>query len=90
MLRIKEVLKEKMLTEHDLANHFGVSRQYVNAIVKERSSCSLEMLSRIAEVLDVPIVSLFEGYQKPAGKEELVGTLKIPNTDIVLRITMIL
>ena len=89
MLRIKEILVEKKVSEQELANRMGVTRQYINAIVKERSSCSLETLSRIASTLEVPIISLFEGYQQSVTNEKLVSILKIPDTNIVLRITMV-
>lgn len=36
MLRLKEILKEKKMSEQELANRLGVTRQYVNAIVKDR------------------------------------------------------
>ena len=35
MLRLKEILKEKKMSEQELASKLGVTRQYVNAIVKE-------------------------------------------------------
>ena len=88
MLRLKEILKEKEMSEQVLANSLGVTRQYVNAIVKERSTCSLETLGKIAEVLSVPIASLFDGYQEPEAKQKVIGTIKIPNSDIVLYVTM--
>lgn len=88
MLRLKEILKEKKISEQDLANKLGVTRQYVNAIAKERSSCSLDTLARIADTLDVPIVSLFDGYQEPTKPQKLIGTIKIPNSNIVLQVMM--
>ena len=88
MLRLKEILKEKKMSEQELANKLGVTRQYINAIVKERSSCSLDTLAKIAECLDTPVVSLFEGYQKPSMPHKVIGTIKIPNSDIVLHVTM--
>lgn len=88
MLRLNEILKEKKMSEQELATKLGVSRQYVNAIVKERSSCSLETLAKIANSLDVPVVSLFDGYQEPLKPQKLIGTIKIPNSDIVLQVMM--
>ncbi len=88
MLRLKEILKEKKMSEQELANKLGVTRQYVNAIVKERSSCSLETLAKIAKSLDIPVVSLFDGYQEPSKPLKLIGTIKIPDSDIVLQVMM--
>ena len=66
----------------------GVTRQYVNAIVKERSSCSLDTLAKIAKALDAPVISLFDGYQESTKPQKLIGTIKIPNSDIVLQVMM--
>ena len=82
MLRLKEILKERKMSE------LGVTRQYVNAIVKERSSCSLDTLAKIAKALDAPVISLFEGDQEPSKPQKMIGTIKIPNSDIVLQVMM--
>jgi transcriptional regulator with XRE-family HTH domain len=84
MLRLKEILEKKGMSENDLANKLGVSRQYVNAIVKERRSCSMQMLKRLAEILDVPVASLFDSYVPPVTAQMFVGSVKIPNTVITL------
>lgn len=88
MLRLKEILKERKMSEQELAKKLGVTRQYVNAIVKERSSCSLDTLAKIAKALDAPVISLFDGYQEPSKPQKLIGTIKIPNSDIVLQVMM--
>lgn len=59
MLRINEILKEKKITNREFARRLGKSPQYTNAIVKERSSASVLMLTRMAEVLGVSIKELF-------------------------------
>lgn len=84
MLRLKEILEKKGMSEKDLANKLGVSRQYVNAIVRERRSCSMQMLKRLAAVLDVPVASLFDSYVPSVTAQMFVGSVKIPNTDITL------
>ena len=84
MLRLKEILTEKNLSEQDLANLLGVSRQYVNSIVMERRSCSLETLKKIATVLNVPLAVLFDSYVPPVMSHMYVGSLRIPNTNMTL------
>lgn len=51
------------MTQQDLADRIGVTRQTVNAIEGSKYSPSLEVAFRIAEVFDVPLEDVFQ-YQK--------------------------
>lgn len=84
MLRLKEILEKKGMSEQDLANKLGVSRQYVNSIVRERRSCSLQMINRLADVLEVPVASLFDSYVPPVTAQMYIGSVKIPKTGMSL------
>ena len=53
MNRIKEVLTEKNLTQMWLSERLGKSYNMVNGYVQNRSQPSLEMLFKIAELLEV-------------------------------------
>lgn len=59
ILRIDEILKEKMMTNREFARRLGKKPQYTNAVVKGRIGVSLKMLSQMADVLDVPLKELF-------------------------------
>lgn len=48
------------MTQAELAERIGVTRQTVMAIEKARYSPSLEVAFRIAEVFGVPLESVFE------------------------------
>lgn len=65
MLRLKEVLAEQGLTGKQLAEEMGVTPQYISGIVRGTGSASIEVLSNIAKILNVPLSSLFSDYQKP-------------------------
>lgn len=52
-------MKERGLTNKEFAHLLGKKPQYTNAVVKERVGVSLTMLSRMAEVLNVPLKELF-------------------------------
>lgn len=57
MNRIKDILKEKGITQQELADRLGVTR---SAIVKTLAgNPSQETLERIANILDVPMWQLF-------------------------------
>ena len=58
MNRIKEVLVEKGLTQIWLAEKLGKSYNMVNSYAKNRRQPSIEILFRIAEILDVEVKDL--------------------------------
>lgn len=53
MNRIKEVLKQKHLTQTWLATELGKSYNMVNSYVQNRRQPSIEMLYEIAELLQI-------------------------------------
>jgi putative transcriptional regulator len=58
--RIRELRAERGLTQQELADAIGVSRQTVNAIEGGKYSPSLEAAFRIAEVLGKKLEEVFE------------------------------
>lgn len=53
MNRIKEVLKEKGITQTRLCNQLGKSYNAVNAYAQNRRQPSLDVLFKIAQILKV-------------------------------------
>ncbi len=53
------------MTQKDLADQIGVTRQTVNAIEGSKYSPSLEVAFRIAQVFNVPLQKVFQ-YGSPA------------------------
>ena len=58
MNRIKDVLEEKGIKQKWLAEKLGKSFNSVNSYVQNRQQPRLEVLSEIAEILDVDIKDL--------------------------------
>ena len=54
------------MTQADLAERIGVTRQTVIAIEQGRYSPSLEMAFQIAQVFEVPLDAAFQYRQDPA------------------------
>ena len=54
------------MTQQELADRIGVSRQTVNAIEGGKYAPSLEVAFRIARVFKAPLEAVFE-YEAPAG-----------------------
>ena len=64
MNRIKEVLEEKGIKQTWLAEKLGNSYNMVNGYVQNRQQPRLEVLSEIAQILDVDIKELIESTKK--------------------------
>jgi putative transcriptional regulator len=60
------------MTQQELAELVGVTRQTVVAIEGDKYSPSLEVAFRIATVFDVPVDEVFQ-YSLPSGAEDLRG-----------------
>ena len=58
--KLKEILKEKGISQRRLAKLAGYSQQYISAIVNNKTLVSIKALHRIAEVLNVPVSYFFE------------------------------
>jgi len=55
------------MTQQELADRIGVSRQTLNAIEGSKYSPSLEVAFRIAEVFEVPLEQVFQ-YEAPRNR----------------------
>lgn len=56
---VRLLRKEKGLTQEQMAELIGVSRQTINAIEKEKFDPSLPTAFKIAKVFDLPIEAFF-------------------------------
>lgn len=54
------------MTQAELADRIGVTRQTVNAIEGEKYSPSLEVAFKIAQVFNVPLEQVFQYPPRPA------------------------
>jgi len=62
--RIRELRGDHSMTQQDLADRIGVTRQTVIAIEADKYSPSLEVAFRIATVFEIPLEQVFQ-YQPP-------------------------
>lgn len=68
--RIKEVMVDKGVSSAKLAELLGVSKATISNLINNKTMPSIDTLERIADVLDVPFVELFqkdESKPKPNG-----------------------
>ena len=57
--RVRELRKLKGLTQEQLAEVIGVSRQTINAIEKEKFDPSLPTVFKMSKLFDLPIEDFF-------------------------------
>lgn len=85
-IRTLRFLRAEM-TQQELAERIGVTRQTVNAIEGGKYSPSLEVAFRIALALDAPLEEVFQ-YEPPVervGRHAKVDQARDPARDVVLR-----
>lgn len=57
-LNLKEILKDKGITSKELAERLGVTSVTISYIVTNKTTPSLDMLARMAQVLNVKLSTL--------------------------------
>lgn len=62
MLNIERVLRNKGMTQGELAKRLGVSTQAVNSVVRGRSIASDRLLKRYADALEVDVNELYDDF----------------------------
>ncbi len=58
--RVKELRASRTMTQQELADHIGVTRQTVIAIEQDKYSPSLETAFKVALVFGVPLEQVFQ------------------------------
>jgi len=66
---LRELRAARSMTQQELADAIGVTRQTVIAIELDKYSPSLETAFRIARVFSVPLEQVFQ-YDPPSGKRK--------------------
>lgn len=64
MLRIDKIMKTKGISTQQLSVKMQVSPQYISEVVNERKNITLSGLAKFANILEVPMAALFDGYNE--------------------------
>ena len=59
-LRVKDILKEKGITQKELASKLGMTEVGLSKAINEEGNPPLKRIGEIANALDVPVSDLFE------------------------------
>ena len=73
--KISELRKENNITQMELANALGVSRQTIISIEDVKSSVSLEMALKISKFFNKPIEKIFEEKKMCISKNDRAETI---------------
>jgi len=86
--KIQEYLDEKGMSQKDLADKIGVSKQVMSKIVHGKKAISLIELAKIAEIMGVSIDSLIQNEKSYENNDPvllMMGYANNPNTHDELR-----
>lgn len=73
-MRIREVIEEQGMTTKEVADKLGISLSALNQNIS--GNPSVKVLTRISEVLDVPIWQLFVSPSELKGENELIALIE--------------
>ncbi|MCF8254688.1 MAG: helix-turn-helix transcriptional regulator [Bacteroidia bacterium] len=74
-IAILKVLRERNVTQVELAAKLEVSPQYINKIVKGQENLTLETIAKLEEILKINLISI-EPFQY---KSEAIKSISLPN-----------
>lgn len=85
-LRLRQIFKQKQVTQVEMARRLGVSAMTVSGWITGRRYPSIETLDRMAEMLDTPITDFFESPARDDISLQItVGGRRITLTPEMLR-----
>jgi transcriptional regulator with XRE-family HTH domain len=61
---IRELRKERGISQEELAHRCGLDRSYMGATERGERNISLKVILRIADGLDISVVTLFERFDQ--------------------------
>jgi transcriptional regulator with XRE-family HTH domain len=73
-IAILKVMRERSITQVELASELGVTPQYVNKIVKGQENLTLETIAKLERILKINLISV-EPYQY---QSEAIKAISVP------------
>ncbi len=69
-IRLKDVRESRNVTQEDIAQHIGVTQQFISRVEKGTKQISLDLASDVADYLDVSLDEI-AGRQKTESNQNL-------------------
>lgn len=60
-MRVRYLRMQKKLSQEDLALEAGINKNYLSDLERGNRNPTVEVLNKIAQALEIPISTLFEG-----------------------------
>lgn len=58
--KISKIIRERKMTQGDLAAKVGIMREYLNRIINRKITPSVNLAMRIAKALNMPVEDVFK------------------------------
>lgn len=82
--RIKEIRKQKGITQKELAEKLGITQSGVAAMENSSDSMTMETIRKVASALDVNVLSLFVDLEKIEGNAKMLDEMGFDWDDLEL------
>lgn len=70
-IKVLKSLKDKGITQKELANQMKVTPQYVNKLIKGRENFTLETLVKLQNILDIPLLASYNENRKKSQRVQV-------------------
>jgi plasmid maintenance system antidote protein VapI len=78
-LRVLQILRERSISQTELAERMGVSRQQVTKIVKGQENFTFETIDKLERALDVTLMTIGAQVEASYQMERLSAMLSVPS-----------
>jgi transcriptional regulator with XRE-family HTH domain len=65
---LRRLRRTKKLSQEELADRAGINRNYVGMLEREENAATVDMLEKLADVLDVDPIEFFRRPSREAGR----------------------
>lgn len=80
--RIREERRKLDWTQEELSEKVDISPKFMSCIEGSKDRPSLDMIIKLANALNVPLVSLFVDNSKSKNKDDLIGEINYMLSDL--------
>lgn len=78
-LRVLQILRERGISQTELAERMGVSRQQVTKIVKGQENFTFETIDKLERALEVTLMTIGAPVEATSQTERLTAVLSVPS-----------
>ena len=87
-MHIKETLKQRGLTQNELAERLGINRVSLSRLLSDKNDMRLSTIKKIADAIGVPVGQLFDQKQQPTNSGHNVITCPHCGEKLVINLSV--